>query len=68
MVVVWLVLQDILANKSIRDALVYEESFFRSKPVSRKRVISLIHYFVTTNVLLSLDQFNGNLKRLQKRC
>jgi len=25
--------EDILANKSIRDALVYEESFFRSKPV-----------------------------------
>jgi len=29
-----ILLQDIIANKSIRDALVYEEGFFRSKPVS----------------------------------
>lgn len=26
--------QDIQGNKSIRDALIYEENFFRSRPVS----------------------------------
>jgi hypothetical protein len=30
----WTCLQDIAANKSIREALVYEENFFRSRPVS----------------------------------
>lgn len=36
-------IQDIGANKSIRDALIYEENFYRSRPVSAAKFSYTIH-------------------------